>query len=81
MEVPTSGGARGDQALESATGLSTTTTLSSEVLAAIIAPIVALALAIMCILVMVVKERSGTPMFSTLAVNTEKVTEAKTEKV
>ena len=57
------------------------TTLSSEVLAAIIAPIAALALALMCILVMVVKERSGTPMFSTLAVNTEKVTEAKTEKV
>ena len=61
--------------------LSSTTTLSSEVLAAIIAPIAALALALMCILVMVVKERSGTPMFSTLAVNTEKVTEAKTEKV
>jgi hypothetical protein len=47
------------------------TTLSSEVLAAIIAPIAALALALMCILVMVIKERSGTPMFSTLAVEAE----------
>ena len=49
------------------------TTLSSEVLAAIIAPIAALALALMCILVMVVKERSGKPMFTTLPVEASKV--------
>ena len=49
------------------------TTLSPEVLAAIIAPIAALALALMCILVMVVKERSGKPMFTTLPVEASKV--------
>ena len=48
-------------------------TLSPEVLAAIIAPIAALALALMCILVMVVKERSGKPMFTTLPVEASKV--------